>query len=119
MLLAKSFSSKEISVLKEPMNRYEETVPKMEDNAVAMADVPTAMEFDLDVTMVAINLPEKDTAELDVTVKRLLTETENPRHHCSACVVVVSNREEVSQVLSRCSLHPETLKLPFLDRNES
>ncbi len=68
----------EISVLKERMNRYEETVPKTEDNAVAMADVRTAMEFDPDVTIVAINLPEKETEELDETVKRLLTEIEHP-----------------------------------------
>ena len=65
-------------MLKEPMNRYEETVLKMEDNAVEMADLRTAMEFDPDVTIVAINLPEKDTGELDVTVNRLLSEIEHP-----------------------------------------
>ncbi len=35
----------EISVLKQRLNRYEETVPKTEDNSVAMAYVRTAMEL--------------------------------------------------------------------------
>ncbi len=63
------------------MNKYEETVPKTEDNAAAMADVWTTMEFCLDVT----NRLVKNNEETDVTVKRLLAEIDRPDINVVRC----------------------------------